>query len=57
MKDIGLSPASTVEAYLRLPLEVVKYLRFWQNFEEETPANDYVRKALLCGSAPPDSST
>jgi len=61
MEDNGLSPASTVEAYLRLPLEEVKCLRFWQKFEEETPANDIARKALLCvvrrHLTPPPSST
>ena len=24
------------------------HCRFWQKFEEETPPNDYFRKALLC---------
>jgi len=61
MEDTGSSPASTVEAYLRLPLEEVKCLRFWQKFEEETPANDIARKALLCvvrrHLTPPPSST
>jgi len=60
-QDTGSSPASTVEVYLRLPLEEVKCLRFWQKFEEETPPNDYVRKALLCVArrhlTPPPSYT
>ena len=37
------------------------HCRFWQKFEEETPPNDYVRKALLCVArrhlTPPPSYT
>ena len=37
------------------------HCRFWQKYEEETPANDHVRKALLCvvrrHLTPPPSST
>ena len=37
------------------------HYRFWQKFEEETPANDNVRKSLLCvvrrHLTPPPSST
>ena len=37
------------------------HCRFWQKFEEETPVNDNVRKALLCvvrrHLTPPSSST
>ena len=37
------------------------HYRFWKKFEEETPANDKVRKSLLCvvrrHLTPPPSST
>lgn len=61
VEDANATVRSTVEAYLRLPLEEFRCLRFWKQYEEAVAPGDHLKKALLRvvkqHLTPPPSST
>ena len=64
LPEVALGRGEMSEVFCQKMQDEWVYLvhcRFWQKYEEETPANDHVRKALLCvvrrHLTPPPSST